>query len=102
MFVKLLEVEMFQNDWLLKQVAEEQIKSRLREAEASRLAKLAIQTHGRRNAYQHSLVRLGEVLSRAGNYLQIEANQLSAFSSSNKLSVGSTHPAQRVIARKHN
>lgn len=69
MFVKLPEVAMFQNDWYLKREAEERIKSRLRAAEANRLAKLASETQP--HVYQLLLVRLGGILSRTGNYLQV-------------------------------
>jgi hypothetical protein len=62
------EVEMFQNDWYLKREAEERIKSRLRTAEANRLARLASETQP--HAYQLLLVRLGNILIRMGDYLQ--------------------------------
>lgn len=68
MSLKLPEVEMFQNDWYLKREAEERIKSSLRSAEASRLAKLALES--KQHAYQHVLARLGGILSRTGDYLQ--------------------------------
>jgi len=104
MFVKLPEVEMYHNDWLLKREAEERITARLREAEANRLATIAIQSQRQVHSYQSALVRLGEILSRAGDYLQthfgsglpVEANHLSVFQSSNKLSTGSTHPTRQV------
>ena len=82
---------MFQNDWYLKREAEERIKSRLRDANASRLAKLASETQ--QYAYQRFLVRLGGMLSQAGEYLQIHFGDVGA---SQSLTVASTHPGRRI------
>jgi len=60
-----------QNDWLLKREAEERMKARLSEAEAYKLAKLTRQTKQKQPVYQRSLVRLGEWMSRTGDFLQI-------------------------------
>lgn len=62
---------MLQNDWLLKREAEEQMKTRLREVEMIRLAKLAAQANPRPHFYQLILVRVGKVMSRTGAYLQV-------------------------------
>jgi hypothetical protein len=64
-------VAMFtQNDWWLKQMAEERINTQLQEAEATRLAKLATRANQQGRWVQHSLARFGKSLSGLGDYLQ--------------------------------
>ena len=60
-----------QNDWWLKQMAEQRINTQLQEAQARRLVKLA--TAGKQQGHwvQRTLGNLGKSLSRAGDYLQI-------------------------------
>lgn len=58
------------NGWMLKRLAEEQINSRLREAETGRLARLAAGSSRQGHLVQHFLASLGKSLSRAGDYLQ--------------------------------
>jgi hypothetical protein len=88
-----------QNDWWLKQMAEERINTQLQEAEARRLVKLATRANQQGHWVQRSLANFGKSLSKLGDYLQthfgvdikqIETDYYSAANLSKHRAVNST------------